>query len=72
LPPATLFRNIRESLISLFVGCLHHKSFPAAGVPADIGRQLKAAHAALAVFFEVDAALNDYSARAGRNPRLRT
>jgi hypothetical protein len=23
-------------------------------------------------YFEVDAALNDYSARAGRNPRLRT
>jgi heme oxygenase len=38
----------------------------------DAAQREKAAHAALAVFAEVEAALDDYSARAGRNPRLRT
>ena len=39
--------------------------------PAAAQRE-KAAHAALAVFAEVEAALDDYSARAGSLPRLRT
>jgi heme oxygenase len=35
-------------------------------------RREKAAHAALAVFAEIEASLDDYAARAGRNPRPRT
>jgi heme oxygenase len=38
----------------------------------DAERRDKAAHAALAVFAEIEAALDDYAARAGRNPRPRT
>jgi heme oxygenase len=38
----------------------------------DATQREKAAHAALAVFAEVETALDDCSARAGRNPRLRT
>ena len=38
----------------------------------DAARRDKAAHAALAVFAEIEAALDDYAARAGRNPRPRT
>ena len=39
---------------------------------AEPAQRERAAHAALAVFTEIYAALSDYSARAGRNPRLRT
>lgn len=38
----------------------------------DAARREKAAHTALAVFAEVEAALDDYSSRADKNPRLRT
>jgi heme oxygenase len=38
----------------------------------DAARREKAAHAALAVFAEIEAALDDYAARAGKNPRPRT
>ena len=38
----------------------------------DAAQREKAAHAALAVFAEIEAVLDDYAARAGRNPRPRT
>lgn len=46
-------------------------SFAEQACPDAMQRE-KAAHAALAVFAEVEATLDNYSARAGRNPRLRT
>ena len=38
----------------------------------DAAQREKASHAALAVFAEIEAALDDYSARADKNPRPRT
>jgi heme oxygenase len=38
----------------------------------DAARREKAAHAALAIFAEIEAAHDHYAARASRNPRLRT